>query len=169
MRSFSLFITATAFLVSTTAADDAAVPVLHFENLEHDSSSGFAGGAASILMMAESSSTGTNLQSHYGSPADGCQPDEMKFQISGVPGDICAPQCTDTPCPTDLPDGVTAAPTCALKNPATGDKYCVLLCSPSASTGDNSMLSLRARVGDGQCGAATCQPVQGAGVCTYDA
>ena len=163
MRSFSLFVTASAFLASAAvAADDATVPTLDWiEPSDAAAVSGFAGGAASIM-------TTDALGSHYGPPADGCEPDEMKFQISGVPGDICAPKCTDGPCPTDMPDGVTAAPTCALKNPATGDKYCVLLCAPSASSSSGeSMLRAGVTAGDGQCGEATCQPVQGAGVCTY--
>ena len=199
--SFSLFITAATFLVfSSTGADDAIVPVLNFKEEHHDdatiiSGGGVYGAAASILRTTTTDHL-NNIDhdlvglvgSHYGSPADGCQPDEMEFQISGVPGAICAPECTDTPCPTDLPDGVTAEPTCALKNPATGNKYCVLLCSPSSSSTDDTTVvaMLRASssssssistssgtvvgVGDGQCGEeATCQPVQGAGVCTYGA
>ena len=166
MRSFSLFVTAAAFLAST-AADDATVPTtLHW--IEPDSRvSAFAGGAAAAGNILMTDAT-TDLASHYGPPANGCEPDEMKFQISGVPGDICAPKCTDGPCPTDMPDGVTAAPTCALKNPATGDKYCVLLCSPSTTTtAVTTWLRAGVAAGDGQCGEATCQPVQGAGVCTY--
>lgn len=51
-------------------------------------------------------------------------------------------------------------PQCALENRATGDKYCVLICQADEHG------SLRA--GDGPCGDATCQPVQGSiGVCTY--
>lgn len=129
---------------------------------------------------------------HYGPPPDGCEKDEMAFQIQGIPGGICAAKCTNfMPCPKDLPvsfillrfsslyftrnvwlqhscfnkinrvqDGVTAQPQCALKDQS-GNTYCVLVCAPSS----NSNL----RVGDEQCGKATCQPVQGQGVgiCTY--
>lgn len=93
---------------------------------------------------------------HYGDPSAGCQDDEQAFAINGVPGKICAPKCTSfQPCPTDVPDGVTAAPTCALKSP-TGETYCALVCSPSG-----------VGVGDGQCGDATCQPISNVGICTY--
>lgn len=91
---------------------------------------------------------------HYGDPESGCQDDEQAFAINGVPGKICAPKCTDfQPCPTDVPSGVTAAPTCALKSP-TGETYCALVCSPGG-------------LGDGQCGDATCQPISNVGICTY--
>ena len=164
MRSFFL-VAAAAFLASSVAvvAADNNVPQLHWIDSEL---------AAGLVVSPPSTTTAADvLQAHYGSPADGCEADEMQFQISGVPGAICAPKCTDTPCPTDVPDGVTAAPTCALKNPATGDKYCVLLCTPSSSSSSSMTMMLRApvQVGDGQCGEATCQPVQGAGVCTYGA
>jgi len=90
---------------------------------------------------------------HYGDPSTGCQDDETAFAINGVPGKICAPKCTDfQPCPTDVPKGVTAAPTCALKSP-TGETYCALVCAPG--------------LGDAQCGDATCQPISNVGICTY--
>lgn len=104
--------------------------------------------------FARSDASGT----HYGSPADGCEDDETAFSIMGVAGAICSPACTASPCPTDLPDGVTATPTCALQNPQTGDKYCALICAP-----ENNL-----RGGAGQCGAAMCQPIQGTGICTYE-
>ena len=80
----------------------------------------------------------------------------------GVPGAVCAPSCTSAPCPTDVPDGVLAFPTCALQNPSNGDKYCALICSPS-----QNVLRGGKMVNDAQCGGATCQPVQGTGICTY--
>ena len=53
-----------------------------------------------------------------------------------------------------MPAGVTASPQCALQDQS-GNKYCVLLCTPS--------------VEDDQCGEnASCKPIQGQGVCTYD-
>jgi hypothetical protein len=98
---------------------------------------------------------------HYASPSDGCMADETPFQITGVPGGLCAPKCAFGQCPGDVPDGTTAKPQCVLSNPATGDKYCALICTPSAG--------LRATASDGDCGPATCQPVQdGIGICTYD-
>merc|ERR1711998_639355 len=44
----------------------------------------------------------------------------------------------------------------------TGDKKCTLICSPST---DEASL----RAGDAMCGKATCQPIQGTGICTYGA
>jgi hypothetical protein len=96
---------------------------------------------------------------HYGPPKDGCQDDETAFSIMGVSGSVCSPACTDSPCPVDVPDGVTATPTCALQNPQTGDKYCALICAP---------MMLRTSGAGGQCGAATCQPISGTGICTYE-
>lgn len=102
---------------------------------------------------------------HYGSPAGGCEDDEKPFRIQGIPGGVCSRKCTDfLPCPTDLPDGATANPMCALQDQS-GNKYCVLVCQ--ATTGDNLL-----RGTDTQCGAATCRPIpqqpDGLGICTYD-
>lgn len=92
---------------------------------------------------------------HYEDPNGGCSADEQAFSITGVTGQVCAPSCTSSPCPTDVPAGVTATPQCALKDPS-GNEYCVLLCTPTA--------------GDAQCGTnASCKSIQSAGVCTYDA
>lgn len=97
----------------------------------------------------------TDGGTHYGNPETGCQEDETAFAINGVPGKICAPQCTDfQPCPTDVPKGCTATPTCALKSP-NGATYCALVCQPGS-------------LGDDQCGAdAECQPISNVGICTY--
>jgi hypothetical protein len=135
----SLFVLAAAFLATATATQKLQFLV----PAEFDQDRGFA--------MSDFAST------HYGSPEDGCEDDETAFSIMGVAGSICSPTCTDSPCPTDLPDGVTATPTCALQNPQTGDKYCALICAPE-----------NLRRGAGQCGAATCQPIQGTGICTYE-
>lgn len=86
---------------------------------------------------------------------------------------ICAPKCTAfRPCPSDLPEGVTASPQCALKSPD-GNTYCALICSPN-ERGDTNGFMLRASnnageggAGGGECGAATCQAIGGAGICTY--
>jgi len=92
--------------------------------------------------------------SHYEDPYDGCQADEQAFQITGMAGQVCAPVCaSDLTCPTDLPDGSTAIPQCALSDP-TGNKYCVLECLAASTCG----------------GKATCKgasPTQ-YGICTYD-
>ena len=105
---------------------------------------------------------------HYGPPPDGCESDEQAFQISGIPGGICAAKCTEfMPCP-GAPSGVTASPQCALQGPD-GSHYCVLLCQTSTTTTDANLRGNNNMVGDAQCGDATCQdvPGQGVGVCTY--
>jgi hypothetical protein len=100
-----------------------------------------------------------NAGSHYGDPNTGCESDEKAVSITGVSGSVCTPSCSTGACPTDVPAGVTATPTCALQDPQ-GNKYCVLICSPS-ELGDNSI--------DTQCGEnASCKSIQGMGVCTYD-
>merc|ERR1719162_260580 len=75
--------------------------------------------------------------SHYGDPyKSACESDEVNITITGVAGAICSPACTGIiikdHCPADVPAGVTAKPTCALSDAASGSKYCALLCSPSS-------------------------------------
>merc|ERR1712072_817134 len=94
---------------------------------------------------------------HYGDPKDGCEADEQSVQVQGVSGDFCSPPCKSNECPTDIPSGVTATPTCALQTTG-GQKYCALICSPS---------NLRSNGANGECGAGSCQAVQGTGLCTY--
>ena len=96
---------------------------------------------------------------HYGDPKTGCEADEQAVSVTGLTGDFCSPKCSATgTCPSDLPDGVTAKPQCALKT-TTGAKYCALLCTPSFLV--NGAI--------GECGTGTCQAIQGVGICTYDA
>lgn len=96
--------------------------------------------------------------SHYEDPTpNGCASDEVKIQIQGVQGDFCSPACASATnaCPSDVPTGVTANPTCALQDKTTNKKYCALICQPSA--------------GDAQCGTnGSCKAIQSVGVCTYD-
>jgi len=81
-------------------------------------------------------------------------------QVQGLAGDFCSPECTSGgDCPTDEPSGATATPTCALKT-TSGEQYCALVCTPSA---------LHQNGASGECGTGTCQSIQGAGICTYDA
>ena len=90
--------------------------------------------------------------------------DEAEITIQGVTGDFCAPKCSLLKaCPTDVPEGVTATPQCALKDSSTNKKYCALICSPTAFIADQ-------KAADAQCGAnASCKSVQmGVGLCTYD-
>jgi hypothetical protein len=90
---------------------------------------------------------------HYEKPP--CQDGEAKAQVTGTDGALCAPPCDATgSCPTDVPDGVTASPTCALKDQS-GNQYCALLCD-SADECDT----------DG--GAECAHPSAGApGLCVY--
>jgi C1A family cysteine protease len=104
-----------------------------------------------------------DASSHYEDPNSGaCQTGEEAVRIQGVQGSFCSPKCAflTHKCPTDVPQGVTAKPTCALQG--MGAKYCALICSPS--TDERSL-----RAGDAQCGAsASCKAIQGTGICTYD-
>eukprot|EP00667_Euglena_gracilis_P027290 EG_transcript_33575 len=92
---------------------------------------------------------------HFGNPYKGpCQPDELIVQIQGIAGAICTPRCTGFQCPTDLPDGCTANPQCALRDPS-GRQFCALICDPSAA--------------QDSCGAgASCKAIQTTGICTYN-
>mmetsp|Transcript_2336 Transcript_2336/g.4840 ORF Transcript_2336/g.4840 Transcript_2336/m.4840 type:complete len:447 (+) Transcript_2336:64-1404(+) len=101
---------------------------------------------------------------HYADPKAGCLADEAEVSIQGVSGDFCSPKCTlFKPCPVDVPDGVAAEPQCALQDAASGQKFCALICSPSADIKDQ-------KAADAQCGPnASCKSLQlGLGICTYD-
>jgi len=101
---------------------------------------------------------------HYEDPKGGCQTDEVEVSIQGITGDFCSPKCSFfKACPTDIPTGVTAQPQCALQDSASNQKYCALICSPTAKIADQ-------KAADAQCGAnASCKSLQlGLGVCTYD-
>jgi len=103
--------------------------------------------------------------SHYEDPKGGCQTDEVAIQIQGIDGDFCSPKCSlFRSCPTDVPDGVSAKPQCALKSSSTKfGKYCALICSPSLPILDK-------KAADSQCGEnASCKEAgTGVGICTYD-
>ena len=89
---------------------------------------------------------------HYGDPKTGCESDEQAVQVMGLSGDFCSPKCdTSGSCPSDLPSGDSATPTCALQTPF-GAKYCALVCTPSDSLKNGA---------NGECGTGTCQSVQG--------
>jgi hypothetical protein len=107
-----------------------------------------------LTLNKEWLSNAVNNSAHYEDPKpNGCQSDEQAIQIQGVSGDFCTPKCDASgSCPTDVPSGVTAAPTCALQDQS-GNKYCALICSPSEND---------------SCGTATCKSIQGTGICTYD-
>merc|ERR1719174_2099005 len=103
---------------------------------------------------------------HYEDPnvSGGCRDDETgPISIQGIDGSICAPACGFAkPCPTDACGGATATPQCALQDQS-GDKFCALICSPDT-------LEWNLRAGDAQCGGAkaSCKPIQGLGICTWD-
>jgi hypothetical protein len=99
------------------------------------------------------SPTPTPGAGHYEKPP--CQDDEAMATVTGTGGAVCAPPCPDGTCPTDVPDGVTAQPTCALSSSSTGEKFCALLCE----TDDNC---------DSDGGAACALPNPGQpGICVY--
>jgi C1A family cysteine protease len=64
--------------------------------------------------------------SHYEKPP--CQSDEVDAKITGVDGSVCAPKCTTSACPTDVPSGTRDKPSCCLQDKASGEKYCALTC-----------------------------------------
>jgi hypothetical protein len=129
---------------------------------------------ASLLLAAAASSV--DIQStdnswqfsnaaatHYGDPFQGaCETKEVNITITGVAGSVCSPPCgLGGKCPTDIPAGATAKPTCALTDTA-GKKYCVLVCAPSGIIADQ-------QAADAQCGTdASCKAISGTGICTYD-
>ena len=100
---------------------------------------------------------------HYGDPcsAAGCMTGEQAVDVTGLDGSFCSPDCTKAACPTDKPAGASATPTCAL-TAASGAKACALVCAAGAAIKDQ-------KVADAACGAgASCKPIQGTGICTYD-
>jgi len=95
--------------------------------------------------------------SHYGDPKpDGCLSDELSVEVEGLSGDFCSPYCsTSKPCPSDLPSGTTANPECVLETAGSSSPTnCALICNPA----DNDSCPQN----------ATCKPISGIGVCTYD-
>jgi len=83
-----------------------------------------------------------------------CHTGETALQITGVTGSFCSPSCSaSSPCP-GAPAGAAAQGQCVLdKPPSKTPSNCALICKPGAA---------------GQCPAkATCQSIQGTGICTY--
>lgn len=90
--------------------------------------------------------------SHYANPfTGGCRDDELAIKVEGVDGAACSPLCDTMTCPSDVPEGVTATPFCALDAP--DGKRCALLCDPQ----DEAK----------QCGSGACRSISGIGVCTF--
>lgn len=101
---------------------------------------------------------------HYSDPFQtGCLDDEVVIQIEGVSGEACAPSCSlFSPCPTDMPSGVTGTPECALEDAISGSQYCCVICSATATEAD-------LKAGDEICGDnASCKDIAGTGICTFD-
>jgi hypothetical protein len=76
-----------------------------------------------------------------------------RAQITGVTGDFCSPLCVQNECPKG--DGsFTAKPSCVLETQGSSKPtQCALICTPGSN---------------GACPAgATCQAIQGEGICTY--
>lgn len=95
-------------------------------------------------------------ETHYGDPNLGCEDDEEAVEIDGVEGQVCAPSCRASPCPTDVPEGTTVAPKCALQNPTGTVKLCALVCDP---------FSFKDQCGPATCAMNTEQP--SVGICAY--
>merc|ERR1719159_788102 len=86
---------------------------------------------------------------HYEKPP--CASDEVAAQLQGG-GELCAPACTGSTCPSDVPTGVTASPKCVLKDQKSGKSYCGLICKSNSECGNG----------------ATCSKVSlFMGICTY--
>jgi len=119
-----------------------------------------AAGICGINMMASYPTAPAQVSAnptHYGDPKpDGCLSDELSVQVEGLSGDFCSPYCsTSKPCPTDLPAGTTATAECVLETSGSSQPTnCALICNPS----DNDSCPQN----------ATCKPISGIGVCTYD-
>jgi len=96
----------------------------------------------------------------YGDPAKGpCNAGEKAVQINGINGKYCAPSCsTSSPCPA-VPAPATAAAQCVVSDPNPPPSLCAVICVPGADF---------LKSGDGGCmTGASCQAIQGTGVCTY--
>merc|ERR1712046_365016 len=65
-------------------------------------------------------------KTHYEEPP--CQSDEAAAEIQGAGGKVCAPKCSQNACPTDVPAGTAAKPSCILQD-SSGDRYCALVCT----------------------------------------
>lgn len=92
----------------------------------------------------------TPSTAHYEKPP--CQSDEIKVEVQGISGKLCAPSCTNEQCPRDVPSGVSARPQCILQD-SSGSSYCALVCSSDTDC-DTA-------------GGASCQALENYGLCTY--
>jgi len=83
-----------------------------------------------------------------------CTGSETSVQITGVAGDFCSPLCVQNECPKGDGPSFTAEPSCVLETQGSSKPtQCALLCTPGSN---------------GACPTgATCQAIQGEGICTY--
>jgi hypothetical protein len=138
--------------------------------------------AASAAAVAHSAEIPRGGAGYYGDPFLGaCQAGEANVTVAAgrsvlggggggsAFGAACAPACTGRlfgrdRCPAaPTAAGATAAAHCALRDEATGAKYCARVCSPTAAIADQ-------RAADAACGSdghAVCQAVSGTAVCVY--
>eukprot|EP00494_Astrolonche_serrata_P025253 UN25514 len=89
---------------------------------------------------------------HWKNPNDGCDDGDEPIQIEGLAGKMCTPKCQGflKTCPAAPSSWTGASARCALQTSG-GEKYCALECSP----------------GQNGCGPATCEAIQGIGICMY--
>jgi len=109
--------------------------------------------AFTFTVKAPSNSTGPEVCSPCYEKPPACTGSETSVQITGVTGDFCSPLCVQNECPKG--DGsFTAKPSCVLETQGSSKPtQCALICTPGAN---------------GACPAgATCQAIQGEGICTY--
>jgi len=125
---------------------------------QHVSAAGICGiNMESSYPIASKTEAAPSNDGHYEDPKpSGCGSDELSVQVEGLAGDFCSPYCsTSQPCPADVPAGTTATPECVLETSGSSQPTnCALICSPSGSDACPS--------------GATCKPISGIGVCTYD-
>merc|ERR1712217_588348 len=89
---------------------------------------------------------------HYEQPP--CRSDEIEVQVQGASGVMCSPSCTDSPCPSNIPAGVTARPECVLQD-SQANRYCALVCGSDSDCD--------------QAHGATCQALGSISLCMYSA
>jgi len=107
---------------------------------------------AAVSVEVRLSKTALKLGDYEDPYTTKCAANELNVTLEGVPGAFCSPPCTASgTCPAGGSGSVQAE--CALEvNGASTPTYCALICTP------------------GQAGCpkgATCQAIQGVGVCTY--
>jgi C1A family cysteine protease len=93
-----------------------------------------------------------------------CQSSEQAVRVQGVSGSFCSPTCSNGSCPA-APAGSTAQGQCILSTGGSSQPTnCALVCGGASSR------KLLGGGGSGGCPTgATCQHIQGTGICTYPA